>query len=219
MSRPASAASTRKSLRGQKLEQVDKVIRRIASETGPKPAVTSEQKAKGMGLCRPSSASRMHRGSFVKREQEKENDAAMEQRERNLPKDKAKVREQMSEMTDRLLKRLLVDVDFAAADKQIEPDKMTELRCNGVDRIHAWYMQHRVTEKGAADATAAASNKAAAFAPAYITFEKDGPVMPGSLRRVPTCPAFAGGAALSRRPASAPLARATSMSALARAAS
>lgn len=90
------------------------------------------------------------------------------------PKD---ARQSYREATNRTIRRLLQDLDFARAPECTE--KLADASvCDGVDRIHDFYQRFGVD---------AQKPKREIPAPCYLRFDRDGPPLPGSLRSMDLC--------------------------------
>jgi len=72
--------------------------------------------------------------------------------------------------TDKTMKRLLIDMDFAMDQRQKHYSHQT--RCDHLDKSHDWYKHYTLKEE----------KKKTAPAPPYLRFSNEGPVSPGSMR-------------------------------------
>lgn len=87
-----------------------------------------------------------------------------------LELDAAMPRSNFRDTTDKTLKRLLIDMDLAR-DPDRQRDYSHQTRCDHLDKMHGWYLQHTMKD-----------DKKDRKAPPYLLFSKEGPVSPGSMR-------------------------------------
>mmetsp|Transcript_15957 Transcript_15957/g.30006 ORF Transcript_15957/g.30006 Transcript_15957/m.30006 type:complete len:271 (+) Transcript_15957:61-873(+) len=159
---PMARPMTEETLRTDGCDEVNRMLHTIATETVDVPAVGSDKKLPA------SYQSDSGENSPSKTSKPASPEMRMSQSE---------MRMQWRNKMDNSLRRLMLNVDLDGDDRL--RDFAHQARCNHLDKIFDWYTTHggKEVRKEAQRATA----------PAFVRYNLDGPVMPGSLR-VPKTP-------------------------------
>jgi len=159
---PVVRPMTEQTLRTDGCEEVNRMLHSIATEVADVPAVGSDKKLP------PSYQSDSGEASPSKSKSPVSPGAVRSQTETRL---------QWRNKMDNSLRRLMLNMELDG-DERLR-DFAHQARCNHLDKIFDWYNTHggKEVRKEAQRATA----------PAFVRYNQDGPVMPGSLR-VPKTP-------------------------------